>query len=94
MKRIGAAAALGAWLILLTVLAACHLNHPRLWVQDLLCSVSLYWVPLVAVGFFAVVVRCVRTRACSLVLLYALVVQGFLLYRVASIVSPYLRFSR
>ena len=93
MKRI-CEVALGAWLLALTALAICHLNHPRLWIQDLLCSVSLYWIPIVGLGFFAVLWRCFRTRSCSLVLLYALVVQGFLIYRVSSLASPYLSFSR
>lgn len=86
-------AALGAWLTLLTVLAACHLNHPRLWFQDLLCSVSLYWIPLIAFGFLLVSWSCIRARACSVALLYSLIVQGFLLYRVSSIAMPYLRYS-
>lgn len=93
MSRIGLVG-LVLWLLTLTALAICHLNHPRLWIQDLLCSVSLYWLPAVLAGFLAVLWRCFRTKSCSLILLYALVVQGFLVYRVSALAGPYLHFSR
>lgn len=83
-----------AWLLVLTGLAVCHLNHPRIWIQDLLCSVSLYWIPGVFAGFIAVLWRCFRSRSISLALLYALTVQGFLLCRVSALASPYVSFSR
>ena len=93
MSRIGLVG-LVSWLLIVTALAICHLNHPRLWIQDLLCSVSLYWLPAVFAGFIAVLWRCIRARSCSVTLLYALVVQAFLVYRVSALASPYLHFSR
>ncbi len=93
MSRIGLVGS-ASWLLVCTALAICHLNHPRLWIQDILCSVSLYWLPAVLAGFVAVLWRCIRTASCSLILLYALVVQGFLVYRVSALASPYLHFSR
>ncbi len=86
--------ALLAWLVAVSCLAVCHLNHPRLWIQDLLCSVSLYWIPFVLAGFVWALARCVKLRSCSVALLWALVVQGYLLVRVATVAMPYVSFSR
>lgn len=91
--RLFAKAAFAFWLTLLSCLAVCHLNHPRLWIQDLLCSVSLYWIPLVVLGFVAVLARCIRARACSIGFLYALIVQGILIARVGTIAKPYIAYS-
>ena len=82
------------WACVVVVLALCHLNHARLWIQDLLCSASLYWIPFVFVGLLATLRRIVRERRIPPVVLVVLVAQAFLLYHVFRIARPYVSFAR
>ncbi len=75
-------------------LAACHLNHPRHYFQDLLCSASLYWIPLIVLGTILSVRRCFRARRCSAPMALVLMVQGYLIFRVGELAAPYLYFPK
>lgn len=79
----------GVWLGTAVILAVCHLNHPRLWVQDLLCSASLYWIPFVAGDLVRNCWRASRTRSLPFLRLLLIACQAYLVARVAGLAAPF-----
>jgi len=69
----------------------CHLNHPRLWIQDLLCSASLYWIPLVGADVLRRLANAFVSRRGTMLALVLVVTEGYLILRVSELAMPYLR---
>ena len=75
---------------MLSILALCHLSHPRFWLQELLCSASLYWIPFVVLGLMLAVWRLLHRRRVTLLLLFAIITQLYLVGRVGGLLLPYI----
>lgn len=78
------------WTALVVVLAICHLNHPRLWIQDLLCSASLYWIPFVLGDLCRNLFRALKTRAIPALGIVLIIAEAYLVARVSSLAMPYI----
>jgi hypothetical protein len=79
----------GVWVGTVIVLAVCHLNHPRLWVQDLLCSASLYWIPFVALDFARNIWRALRRGWLPAWRLALVLAQAYLVVRIIELALPF-----
>lgn len=81
----------GVWAAAVFVLAVCHLNHPRLWIQDLLCSASLYWIPFVGADFLRRLAKAFVLRRSTVLALALVITEGYLILRVSELAMPYVR---
>lgn len=82
------------WFVCACFLLVCHADHARFWWQELVCSFTLYWIPLVLLGLVAAV-RGYRKGTVSAVRFgLTLVVHLWLLLIVVGLLRPYVYFSK
>ncbi len=49
-----------AWISVLCLVLFCHLSHGRFWWQEQVCSLTLYWVPLIGIGLLITLFKYTR----------------------------------
>jgi hypothetical protein len=80
-------------LVVVLIAAGCHLIDPHAWWQELVCSYTLAWLPLIVVGCVVALVRLVRARRYPIwdwtTLTLGVVLLGVLL----GLVWPYWRYT-
>jgi hypothetical protein len=85
------------WFSLLCFILFCQLNHGRFWWQELVCSFTLYWAPLVVIGLYITLYRFRRGYARDARLPWFLLTSSLhlsIVLIVASLGRPYVYFER
>jgi hypothetical protein len=82
------------WTPFLCFILFCQLNHGRFWWQELVCSFTLYWAPVVGVGLVVTLYRYKRNRRGLPLLLVMSTLHLSVLFIVVSLARPHVYFGK